>query len=166
MSFLSQFILSEPLMRWREPNAYSRHDIAQRGRLILFGVVLMIPSLLIMMSPETKQVRMILASLFGAIGVAVFIRVWFGPGDVVCLQQDHISKASNRPALRTRYTDIESCSVSHDSYHDAKFPILSFTLKEGLPSSQVRQIVFPDDSTLERALQIIRDRGVKILETT
>ena len=155
MSFLSQFTLSEPLMRWREPNAYSRRDLAQRGRLILFAVVLMTPSLLIIMSPEPIRVRMILASFFGVIGVAVFIRVWFGLGNVVCLQQDHVSKASSRPARRTRYKDIASCSVSHDSYHDTKFAIVTFALKKGLPAGQVTQIALPDDSSLEQAMHIL-----------
>ena len=132
----------------------------------MFPIFLLIPSLLIIMSPEPKRVRIILASVFGVIGVAAFIRVWFGPGNVVCLQQDHVSRASSRPARRTRYKDIESCIVSHDSYHDIKFSTLKFSLRKGLPSGQVRQIVLPDDSTLERALQIFRDRGVKILETT
>jgi hypothetical protein len=97
------------------------------------------------------------------VGALVFVRIWFGPGNVVRLHEDYVAKAISRPAWQTRYKDIESCSVSYDSYHDSKFCILTFTLKKGLPTGQVGQIVLPDDSTLERALQILRDRGIKIM---
>jgi hypothetical protein len=105
-------------------------------------------------------------SSFLVLGALIFARVWFGPGDVVCLNEDHVSKATSRPARRTRYKDIESCSVSHDSYQNSKFSILRFVLRKGLPTGQVTQIVLPDDSSLDRALQILRDRGIKIVEKT
>ena len=170
MSFLSQFTLSEPLMRWREPNAYSRRDASRPRAWIGFALIFLAPILLLFIAPYTDmdsspRRNLFVACFLWVVGALAFLRIWFGPGDVVCLQQDHVSKASSRPARRTRYKDIESCTVSHDSYHDAKFAILSFSLRKGLPSGQVSQIVFSDDSILERALQIFRDRGVEILES-
>lgn len=100
MSFLSQFEISEPLMRWREPNAYSK--------------------------------------------------------------EDRVTKASSQPPRQTRYKDIESCSVSHESYHAIRFATLTLALKKGLPAGQVTRIALPDDSSLERALQVLRNKGIKI----
>ena len=167
MSFLSQFTLSEPLMRWREPNAYSRRDLSRLRAWIGFALIFMAPILLLFIAPYTDMDsspgrNIFVASFLWVVGTLAFLRIWFGPGNVVCLQRDHVSKASSRPTLRTRYKDIVSCSVSHDSYHDAKFAIVAFALKKGLPAGQVRQIALPDDSSLERALHILQDKGIKI----
>jgi len=162
MSFIPQPETSEPLMKWREPNAYSKRDVSQHGRWFGFIVVLLVPSLLLIVSSHGNRSRMLLAAFFLVVGVFIFVRVWFGSGDVVCLKEDHVTKASNWPPRRTRYKDIITCSVGHDSYNDIKFFILTFTLKKGLPPGQVTQVVLPDDSGLERVLQILRGKGINI----
>jgi hypothetical protein len=162
MSFLSQFEMGEPLMRWREPNAYIRRGLLQHGGCIIFIVVLLIPSLLLIASRYLGRAGILLASAFIVIGAFIFVRVWFGPGDVVCFNKDCITKASSRPPRRTRYKDIVSCSVGRDSYHYVKFAIITFALKKGLPAGQVAQIALFDDPSLERALHILRDKGIEI----
>jgi hypothetical protein len=72
-----------------------------------------------------------------------------------------------RSTNRTFYNDMESCLVSHDSYGGIKFSILKFTLKPErkiLSIGQVTKVAVPDDVTLEKILQILRDKGVKIVE--
>jgi hypothetical protein len=79
MSFLPEIFPS--LMRWREPNAYSRKDLSP-GRRISFLIFLMIPSLLLTISAvnhDFSKGRIILAIFFMAVGIIIFIRVWFGP---------------------------------------------------------------------------------------
>ena len=172
MSVLSTFNVGEPLMKWREPNAYSRQDISQPRGWIGLAFVVLVPILLLLISPYFDRDKLspramyILVSFFVVLGAAIFVRTWFGPGNVVCLNEDHLSRATSRPVRRTRYRDIESCSVSHDSYDGIKFSILTFALRKGLPVGQVTQIVLPDDSSLDRALQILRDKGIKIVEKT
>ena len=167
MSFLPEIFPS--LMRWREPNAYSRKDLSP-GRRIGFLIFLMIPSLLLILSTVNHNFskgRIILALFFMVVGILAFIRVWFGSGDVVCLKEDCITKAISRSAWRSLYKNIECCSVNHCSYNDIKFSVLKFTFKkEGgvLPIGEVQQVAVPNDVNLERVLQILRDKGVKVVE--
>jgi hypothetical protein len=167
MSFIPEVFPS--LMRWREPNAYSRQDLSLVRR-IGFLALLMTPSLLLITSAANRNFskgHLILASIFAVIGILTFIRVWFGPGDVVCLKEDCITKAISRPARRSSYKNIEFCSVNHCTYNEIKFSILKFTFKkEGgrLPIGEVQQVAVPNDVNLERVLQILRNKGVKVVE--
>jgi hypothetical protein len=129
MNFLSQFVPSESLMKWREPNAYVRKDLSHGGWIGLL-IVFMIPPALLIASTNLGRRRIILASFFMVVGILAFIRAWFGSGDVVCLKEDQVTKATGRPPRRTRYKNIESCGVSHESYNDVKFSVLKFTLKK------------------------------------
>jgi hypothetical protein len=162
MNFLSQFVPSESLMKWREPNAYSRKDLSH-GRWIGLLIFLMIPSLLIITYPNLGRAGIILASFFMVVGVVAFIRVWFGPGDVVCLKGDHITKATRGLPLLTEYRDIECCNVSSDSYNNIDFSVLKFIMKKKwkyFTPRHVTEVVVPADVSLEQILQILRDKGV------
>ena len=153
-------------MQWREPNAYNKKGLSH-GRCIGLLIVLMIPTLLLLISAanhDFSKGRIILALLFLALGLFGFARVWLGSGDFVCLKEDHITDGSGRSVDRSRYRDIECCSVSRDRYKDTKFSILRFTTKKGLPAGQVKEVAVPDDVNLEKILQILRDKGVKVIE--
>ena len=156
----------EMLMEWREPNAYSRKDLSHGGWIgLLF--VLMIPTILLSISAVNHNFsrgRLILALVFLAVGIVVYIRVWFGPGDVVCLRENHITKATSRPPRRTLYKNIECCNVRHDNYDGIKFCVLEFTIRSGLPAGQVTKVAVPDDANWDRVLHILRDKGVKVIE--
>ena len=154
------------LMEWREPNAYTRKDLSHGGWIGLV-IVLMIPTVLLGISAinhNFSRREIILALIFLIIGIAIFLREWFGPGNWVCLEEDCVSRARSRPPRRTRYQNIKSCIVSHESYDSIKFSALKFTLKIGLPAGQVEKIVLPEDVNLDRVLHILRDKGVKIVE--
>ena len=154
------------LMEWREPNAYTRKDLSHGGKIGLV-IVLMIPTVLLTISAinhNFSRGEIILALIFLVIGIVIFLREWFGPGNWVCLEEDCVSRARSRPPRRTRYQNIKSCIVSHESYDSIKFSALKFTLKIGLPAGQVEKIVLPEDVNLDRVLHILRDKGVKVVE--
>jgi hypothetical protein len=164
MSIVSDIFSGEELMKWREPNAYTRKDLSNGGWIGLL-IVFMVPALLLIISAvnhDFSKGRIILALFLIAVGALLFVGVWFGPGSWVCLTGDHISRATSRPARRTRYGNIEECIVSHESYNDVQFSVLKFTLKKGLPVGQVEKIVVPNDIDVEQVLQILRNKGIKI----
>jgi hypothetical protein len=73
----------------------------------------------------------------------------------------------SRPARRSLYKNIESCNVSYCIYNDINFSVLKFKFtKEGgfLPIGEVQQVAVPNNVNLERVLQILRDKGVKVIE--
>ena len=154
---------SETLMKWREPNAYSRRDLSGRGWISL-AAVLAVPVVFVMLDSVALKVRMILATLFVVLGLAVFLRVWFGLGDTVCLKEEHISRGAGDFRKRTRYRDFRCCNVRRDSYRGMKFCVLKFKLRAGLPAGQVEQVVVPDDADCDRVLHFLRDKGVKVVE--
>jgi|SRR5665213_326480 len=124
MNFLSGLIPSESLMKWREPNAYTRKDLSH-GKWIGLLVVLMIPSSLIF-SPH----HLTLGLFFAVFGLIAFITIWFGSGDPVCLKEDHITKSTGNSRRKSLYKNIEFCNVCHDSCNEIKFSILKFTMKK------------------------------------
>ncbi|MGH7992845.1 MAG: hypothetical protein ACREDQ_04975 [Limisphaerales bacterium] len=150
------------LMRWREPNAYIRKTLA-RGRWIGLLIVLLIAPVGLITSPSLSKGIIILASVFMVVGVLGFIRVWFGPGNVVCLKEDYIVKASGSAPRKSSYKYILSCDVRPDSYNNTNFSILNFTVKKGLPPGQVEKVVVPNDVNLEQVVQILRGKGVKVI---
>ncbi|MGO8836764.1 MAG: hypothetical protein ACLQAH_18100 [Limisphaerales bacterium] len=166
MGFLSD-IVSEPLMKWREPNAYVRKNLS-RGRWIVLLIVLLIAPVGLAASfwsdHHLSKGRIILISFFTGIGTLAFVRTWFGPGDVVCLKEDHITDGVGRSADRSQYRNIEYCDVSHDNYNGTKFSVLRFSVRKGLPAGQVKEVAVPDEVNLEHILQILRDKGVKVVE--
>jgi hypothetical protein len=159
MSSLSElFVPSETLMKWREPNAYVRKDLA-RGRWIILVIVFMIPCLLIF-----EPRHLFLGLFFTAFGLLAFVTIWFGSGDPVCLKEDHNTKSTGNSRKRSLYKNIESCNVCHDSYNSTKFSILKFSVRKGLPVGQIKDVGVPDDVNLDQILQFLRDKGVKVVE--
>jgi hypothetical protein len=169
MNFFSGLVSSEPLMKWREPNAYVRKGLSHGKWIGLLIVLMIVPLFLIgeQISHHSSKDLTVLISFFVIVGVLGYIRVLFGSGSVVCLKEDHISILIGRSANRTLYKDIECCDVRHDSYNDTKFTILNFAIKKQrkfLPVGQVAKVAVPNDVNLEQVLQIIRDKGIKIIE--
>jgi hypothetical protein len=157
----------ETLMEWREPNAYSRKDLSHGGRAALL-FVLMIPTILLGISAVNHNFskgEIILALIFLAVGIVAYIRVWSGPGDVVCLKENHITKVTSWPPRKTLYQNIECCNVRHDNYAGIKFCVLKFTIRRGLPAGQVTKVAVPDDASWDRVLHILRDKSVKVVES-
>ena len=166
MSFLSRLIPSEPLMKWREPNAYVRKNLSH-GRWIGLLIVFMIAPLLLIASAvlhDFSKGRIILALLFMVVGLIGFVVIWFGSSNSVCIKEDRITDGVGRSANQSRYRDIECCNVSHENYNATKFSVLKFSVRKGLPVGQIKEVAVPDDVNLEHVLQILRNKGVPVVE--
>jgi hypothetical protein len=165
MNFLSQFVPSESLMRWREPNAYVRKDLSHGGWIGLLIVFMIAPALLIASHPDHhfSKKQIIVICVFTVFGLFAFICIWLGSGDPVCLKEDHLTKSTGNSRKRSLYKNIECYSVCHNSYNDTKFSVLKFTTKKGLPVGQIAEVAVPGDVNLERVLQILRDKGVTVI---
>ena len=170
MGFLSELVPSESLRKWREPNAYVRKNLS-RGRWIGLLILFIVPSILLISSSwSNREDRIILGSLIVAIGLLCFIGVLFRSGDVVRLKEDSIMKAPGRCPHESLYKNIKSCNVCPDSYNTTKFSVLKFTMKmprnylSTLPTGQIKEVAVPDDVDLKQILNILRDKGVKVVE--
>jgi hypothetical protein len=173
MGFLSEFVPNESLRKWREPNAYVRKGLSH-FRWIGLVIVLLIAPLGLTVSfwsnHNFNKGIIILISIFIAIEILGFIRIWFCSGDVVRLKEDSIMKTPGRCPYESLYKNIESCNVCHDSYNNTKFSVLKFTLKKPrnylstLPTGQIKEVAVPDDVDLEQILKILRDKGVKVVK--
>jgi len=158
------------VIRWREPNAYVRKSLSH-GRWVGLCVVLMAAPLLLVTSGSfsrgaaSRLATTALGSVLGIVGGLGFIRIWTGPGDIVCLNEEEIIQAPGTSAHRCLYKNIAYCKVSQDSYRGTVFFVLRFTLKKGLPAGQVRQVAVPDNLTLKQVVQFLCDKGVKTGET-
>jgi hypothetical protein len=102
--------------------------------------------------------------MFVVLGVLVFLRIWFGPGDVIRLKEDCIMKGAGHGSRKSNYEHIVSCCPQKAECGDATFTILKFTVKRGLPSGEIDIVAVPADVMLESVLQILRSKGVRIID--
>jgi hypothetical protein len=167
MSCLTElFVPSEPLMKWREPNAYVRKSLS-RGRWIGLAIIFAIPCLLVLQSHHVFLGLLFIG--FGILGLSI---IWFGSGEPVCLKQDHITKSTGNSRKRSFYKNIESCNVCHENYNDTKYSVLKFTMKKAsnyfsdLPIGQIKEVAVPDDVNIDQVLHFLRDKGVKVVEAS
>jgi hypothetical protein len=157
------------LMEWREPNAYTRKDLSH-GRWIGLVIVLMIPAVLLAISAinhNFSKGRLILASVFLALGIVIYLRVWFGPGNVVCLKELCVVRSSGKYGSRSDYGEIESCTICEESYECNKYSVIKFKLKGKSKfriNTPVEKIIIPEDVNLDQVLHILQDKGVKVVE--
>ena len=167
MSF--QIYGNEPLMKWREPNAYKRKNFTARRFIKFFLLVLACTIVIFALHPNRYSVKFfaICISLSLPISLMGFIGMWFGSGSHVGLMQDRIAIAAGKTSAASIYNEIESCDVYPDSYQGTKFSVLKLTMKKHdriLIISQITQFAVPDDGSVEMVLKILRDKGVKVVE--
>ncbi len=153
------------LMQWREPNAYSKQDVSRHwiGGLIITVLPL---CYIIIKFRDLGRSGPLLLTIFLVLGVLIFIRIWFGPGDIVRLKEDCIMVGSGNGSRKSVYEHILSCQTQKDEFEGTKFTVLKFTVKSGLPSGQIDEVVVPSDVKLASVLEILRNKGVRILENT
>lgn len=152
-------------MKWRVPNAYVRRDLAQHWWAvpIVFGV----PVLLLIWDSAghgfpAGQVGIII--LFALLGLGCLLLIWFGQGETVWLERDYVAVGSGRSAKRSLYEHIEYCEVRSDTYRGVPFTVLAFSVRKGLPVGQVRDAAVPAGVEVSRVLDILRERGVSIVQ--
>jgi hypothetical protein len=157
------------LMKWHEPNAYFRKNLTL-GFLIKFYALLAV--LLLIISPRIirnnpQHPIIIMISLYLFLCAVFVLSQWFGSASsVVRLKKDAITKTNSG---RSYFKNIENCNVYSESYKGTKFIVLKLTLKKKdilsfLKPKQVSEVAVPENVNFNQVLQILRDKGVKVVE--
>ena len=159
----------ERLMKWNESNASVRKNFSV-GRLVfpLVSAVVILGGIIALKlwAGTLKHFPVGILVVFPVILLA-FFSSWFSSGPVVCLNELCIVRAAGRYGSRTDYGEIENCTVRTDNYDGKKLSIVEIKLKDKSKfrvNSPVEKFVVPDDVNLEQILQILRDKGVNVIE--
>jgi hypothetical protein len=92
---------------------------------------------------------------------------WFSPGVEVRLTELCIIRVAIRLGLRTNYNEIENCTVCNNNSSEKKFSVVEIKLKNKSKfriNSPVEEFIVPNDVNLDQVLQILRDKGVNVIE--
>ena len=154
-------------MKWREPNAYVRKFFRVE---ILFLVIFLLLMFVVFGVVSAIKSNGQTTNYFPMFVIAIFLSVWFLatrflPGASIHLKELCVTRRLGKSSNRSNYNEIESATVHHDNYKSKKFSVIRFKLKEK-PALNIKvlQIVIPEDVNLEQVLQILRDKGVNIIE--
>ncbi|HEV2246206.1 MAG TPA: hypothetical protein VGW37_06095 [Terriglobia bacterium] len=108
----------------------------------------------------------IIIILFSVLGLGCLLLMWFGQGTTVWLKGDYVAIGSGRSAKRSLYQDIQQCDVRSDVYKGVPFTVLAFSVRKGLPAGQVGEAAVPAGVEVSRVLDILREKGVRIVQGT
>jgi hypothetical protein len=156
-------------MKWREPNAYRRKNFSIGGLIQIFllnavGLLIISP---VVIRNNSKHSIAIIVLLYLFLCLVAFLGKWFG---VTVIQvKDNVIWKSGNSSGRFYLANIKSCNVGSDFYKGTKFFVLKFDLKEQNKSlffkpKQISEIAMPENVNLEQFLQILRDKGVNVIE--
>jgi hypothetical protein len=165
MSF--QIFGGETLMKWREPNAYVRKFFRVEILLLVLFLLFMFVVFGVTFAIKSNGKPINFTPMFA---ISIFFLVWFFvtwflPGASIHLKELCVTRRLGKSSNRSNYSEIESATVHLDNYKDKRFFVIRFKLKEKPTlNTKVLQIVIPEDVNLERILQILRDKGVKVVE--
>jgi hypothetical protein len=105
--------------------------------------------------------------LFLPVFLVVYLINWFSSGSEVRLTEVCVIRAAGKSGSRTNYDEIENCTIHTDDYKGKKLSFFEIKLKDKSKfrvNSPVEKFVVPEDVNLEQVLQILRDKGVKLIE--
>jgi hypothetical protein len=158
------------LMKWREPNAYSR----KRFPVIIVGftcflcIGIVITGIVCASKSHGQFTKNFLSGsfIFFLVYLASITSAWFLPSGYVRLKESCVQRRSGRWVGRSNYDEIESAAVRHEKYKDQKYSIIHLKLKGPKPwiNISVNQIIVPQNVNLEQALQIFRGKDIKVIE--
>lgn len=176
-------LFSKRLMKWREPKI--KGMVTSKNILTAIGLILIVAIPFGFLSGNRKfSVSIYLLALaFMSVAVIGLALQSLLPGTLVQLKEDMIVRgARGTNSQRSAYKDIDcinfyrDCSYSWNqnrlvvNVHQRKVEgpnFISFLVvmkKESLRS--VQTFAVPEDVKLEQVFQILRDRGVKVVELT
>jgi len=151
----------ETLMKWREPNSPVRKFLG-----ILSFIVLLLIMIAFATKPNDQPVKDSHLPLLLIVFASLFI-TGFLITPTIRLKERCVTRLVGKYHNLSNYSEIECATVHHGNYKDKIFSIIKFKLKEKLAlNTKVQQIVIPEDVNLDQVLQILRDKGVKIVEPT
>lgn len=155
-------------MKWSESNASVRKNFSS-GKLVVL-LILMVAILggitaLKFWAGTQKHFPfgMLLALPIVLVG---FFASWFSSGPVVCLNELCVVRSAGRYGSRSDYSEIENCTVHTEGYDGKKLSVIDFKLKDKSKfriNTPVEKIVVPEDVNIDQVLQILRDKGVKVI---
>ena len=160
------FFSSEPIMRWKEPSPIQRDKtnlIAGIGLMVISAALAIILALTHHFPKGEAIFWMLAPGLFGA-GNILLDRAYSA---VVVLKENRINRVSGRIGSYSDYNDIESCIVTRKKFPRATFFHLEFTQKEEKTFSiapPITGVLVPNDVDLNFVLDILRNKGIKIIE--
>ncbi|MGD0252829.1 MAG: hypothetical protein ABSC01_09050 [Verrucomicrobiota bacterium] len=160
----------ETLMEWRESNANVRKTFSCGRFVLLLGLMVLILGVFVVIQLYLEPEKHFPFAILLAVPIAFLggFSAWFSSDAVVCLSEFCVVRSTGKYGSRSDYSEIESCTVRSESYNDKKLSTIEFKLKDKpkfLPISiPVETIVVPEDVNLEQVLQILRDKGVNVVE--
>jgi len=182
-------LLSKRLIKWREPKI--RGMLTPKNVLALYALILVIsiPFGFLGGSGKFHLKTCLLALGFMSVGSIGFLISPLLPGTQMQLREDAIVRAMSTRTQRAAYKDIvcirfyRNCSyswnhnslfvnVNQRSVEGPNFTSFIITLKNDDDEKafsyaslrSIRQFAVPDDVNVEQVVQILRDKGVKVLE--
>ena len=159
----------ETLMKWNESNASVRKPFSV-GKLVavLILMVVILGGITALKFYAGTQKHFPLGILWALPIVLVgFFASWFSSGPEVRLTELCIVRAAGRYGSRSDYGEIENCTVHTESYDGKKLSVIEFKLKDKSKfriNTPVEKIIVPEDINIDQVLQILRDKGVKVVE--
>ena len=182
-------LFSKRLMKWREPKI--RGMLTPKNVLALYALILVIsiPFGFLGGSGKFHLKTCLLALGFMSVGSIGFLISPLLPGTQIQLREDAIVRAMSRRTQRAAYKDIDcirfyrNCSyswnqsllvvnVNQRSIEGPNFTNFVITLKNDVDEKgfsyasrrSVQQFAVPDDVNVEQVVQILHDKGVRVLE--
>ena len=182
-------LFSKCLMKWREPKI--KGMVTAKNILTAFGLILVVSVPFGFIGGHGKyQVSSWLPGLgFLSVAPLGLLTYSFQRGTQIRLTDDAIIRATSRRNQRSAYKDIDfvylfrDCSYSWDkgslvvntnqkTVEGPKFANFDIIMKSGVAESLysslriVSRFTVPENVNHEQVLQILRDKGVKVVEKT
>jgi hypothetical protein len=160
----------EILMKWNESNASVRKNFSV-GKLLfpLVLIVVIFVGIAAFKFWAGTQIQFpIQILLVLPIILLGFSLSWFSSGAEVHLTELCVVRAAGRYGSRTDYGEIENCTIRTDNYDGKKISTVEIELKDKSKfriNSPVEKFIVPEDVNSDQVLQILRDKGVNVIET-
>lgn len=174
-SLSADFPGEKPLLSWTEPTAL--YERKRQGVLYFIWpfIPLGICLALFLLHPRgmnnTVMYCLSSAALFVGLLIVAGRKL---PGTLLELKEDRIRQllgglGGRGSASWSEYKDIESCRVARDNYKGTPFSVLTIRMKDDCQPfkarviSPIKKIIVPEEIDLDTVLQILRDKGVQIV---
>jgi len=175
-------------MKWREPKIKGMLTGANIVALFFGLLIAAVPITYLCTSTKKFSFHnfLIVVGYMMILGVVIVIAPLLGWGSQIQLRGDAIIRSNGKYGKRTAYKDIECIYLYRDCFYswvdgvlvtnvqqrnaeDPKFARFEIELKDKSPlarviSSPLQSFTVPESVNLESVLQILREKGVKIVE--
>ena len=148
-------------MKWREPNDQGRKFI-----WFLYFIVFLFIMIVLVIKSDDKPVKNSSLPFMAIVFTSYFIITFFMTPSVR-LKELYVQRRAGKFRYSSKYEEIESATVGKQSRLNQKVTAIEFKLKNKppfFPNTSIGTVHVPDDVNVEQILQILRDKGVKVIE--